>query len=155
MIPLMIFPCRCRGSIKFVHDKCLKDWISSRYNYHPYGCHTCCQPWPPSIEKSSRTWRLEFVRVVQALLLVVLIVFVVCISHAQIQWSLQLPSTFFRETNISNFDTKIMSNFHAGIRVWTFVLVSMGQIYLAVVLYLGCYAMWLEIWKLGRVLGPL
>jgi hypothetical protein len=39
----MIVPCKCRGSAKYVHRKCLNSWIETFPPHHPHAikCNTC------------------------------------------------------------------------------------------------------------------
>lgn len=69
----LIAPCRCRGSIEYVHQKCLRAWTSSRLNlqdkphgsfcYRPLKCELCQADYPAFVAQQSQ--RLPLVEVPQ------------------------------------------------------------------------------------------
>ncbi|KAJ8658630.1 hypothetical protein O0I10_005670 [Lichtheimia ornata] len=60
-----IVPCKCNGSIRYVHDLCLKDWMSSKTL--PRRCSTCMEPfsfYPPTLQNPVRSRRRPILRTV-------------------------------------------------------------------------------------------
>ena len=65
----LITPCRCSGSMKFIHCKCLKECISVRttkkatdnyifYNWKSYECEVCLSEYPKFIKYKAYTYNL-------------------------------------------------------------------------------------------------
>jgi len=64
----LIRPCRCRGSIEYVHLGCLRHWVKGRLNladnpegsyfYRPLPCELCRAPYPASVIKGSEKFPL-------------------------------------------------------------------------------------------------
>ncbi|KAI7873980.1 hypothetical protein K492DRAFT_211840 [Lichtheimia hyalospora FSU 10163] len=60
-----IVPCKCSGSIRYVHDLCLKDWMSSKTL--PRRCSTCMEPfsfYPPTLQNPVQSRRRPILRTV-------------------------------------------------------------------------------------------
>ncbi|CDS04162.1 hypothetical protein LRAMOSA07117 [Lichtheimia ramosa] len=60
-----IVPCKCNGSIRYVHDICLKDWMSSKTL--PRRCSTCMEPfsfYPPTLQNPVHSRRKPILRTV-------------------------------------------------------------------------------------------
>jgi len=44
---LLISPCNCTGTTKFIHRKCLYEWLN--YANNPQQCEICLSPWNKTI----------------------------------------------------------------------------------------------------------
>lgn len=45
-IDSLLSPCKCVGSLKYVHEDCLKAWLGSKgYTMETHSCELCKQPY--------------------------------------------------------------------------------------------------------------
>lgn len=62
--PIISLPCRCSGSIKFIHAKCLQEWLKSKithqeneistlYMWNDFVCDVCKTPYPGNINNQA------------------------------------------------------------------------------------------------------
>ena len=103
----MICPCKCNGSIRFVHPECLDNWINSRKKKKArYNCQICFFRFQTEkIFKPLKEWEFkrQFERHIYELKLLMILIFIIikCVRIIALSW--EYKHLFYQEMKLENF----------------------------------------------------